>query len=76
MRWPFGGSGLCGDDPNNFWKMPTTEIASTLVTGAQQGIGAAVAAALGAQGMTVLVNCRDDEPAAADVVAAIEAAGG
>lgn len=47
-----------------------------LVTGAQQGIGAAVAVSLGAQGAAVVVNYLDDESAAAAVVAQIVAAGG
>lgn len=47
-----------------------------LVTGAQQGIGAAVAVALGAKGASVVVNYLDDGTAAAGVVATIEAAGG
>lgn len=47
-----------------------------LVTGAQQGIGAAVAVAIGAQGAAVLVNYLDDPGAASAVVAQIEAAGG
>ena len=47
-----------------------------LVTGAQQGIGAVVAVAIGAQGAAGLVNYLDDPGAASAVVAQIEAAGG
>jgi 3-oxoacyl-[acyl-carrier protein] reductase len=47
-----------------------------LVTGAGRGIGRAIAEALGAAGFTVVVNYASSEQAAAEVVAAIEAAGG
>lgn len=43
-----------------------------LVTGASSGIGRASALALGKAGASVVVNHRDDEPAAASVVEAIE----
>ncbi len=47
-----------------------------LVTGASRGIGAAIALELAANGATVVVNYASSEQAAADVVGAIEAAGG
>jgi 3-oxoacyl-[acyl-carrier protein] reductase len=47
-----------------------------LVTGASRGIGAAIAKRLAADGFPVIVNYRSDDVAAAEVVAAIEAAGG
>ncbi|MBE9152716.1 3-oxoacyl-[acyl-carrier-protein] reductase [Cyanobium sp. LEGE 06113] len=47
-----------------------------LVTGASRGIGAAIALELAANGATVVVNYASSEEAAADVVGAIEAAGG
>jgi glucose 1-dehydrogenase len=47
-----------------------------LVTGANSGIGEAVARALSAAGATVAVNFVTDEPAAARVVSEIESAGG
>ncbi len=47
-----------------------------LVTGASRGIGRAVALALGAQGAKVVVNYVSNEAAAAEVVAAVVAAGG
>jgi 3-oxoacyl-[acyl-carrier protein] reductase len=47
-----------------------------IVTGAQQGIGAAAAKALGAQGWRCVVNYLDDVDAAAAVVGEIVAAGG
>ncbi|MFM7311783.1 MAG: 3-oxoacyl-[acyl-carrier-protein] reductase [Cyanobium sp.] len=47
-----------------------------LVTGAGRGIGRAIAEGLGAAGFTVVVNYASSEQAAAEAVAAIEAAGG
>jgi NAD(P)-dependent dehydrogenase (short-subunit alcohol dehydrogenase family) len=47
-----------------------------LVTGASRGIGAACALLAARRGYTVCVNYRDNAAAAADVVRAIEAAGG
>jgi 3-oxoacyl-[acyl-carrier protein] reductase len=47
-----------------------------LVTGGSRGIGAAISAALAAEGWPVAVNYRSDEAAAAASVAAIEQAGG
>ena len=46
-----------------------------LVTGAQQGIGRAIALALGAEGADVAVNYLDDRAAAEAVAAALRAAG-
>jgi len=46
-----------------------------LVTGAQQGIGAAIAVALGEEGADVALTWLDDEPAAKEVAARIRAAG-
>jgi NAD(P)-dependent dehydrogenase (short-subunit alcohol dehydrogenase family) len=51
-------------------------VGSALVTGAQQGIGAATAIALARQGYAVAVNWLDDEAAADAVVATIIADGG
>ena len=42
-----------------------------LVTGAQQGIGAAIAVALAAEGADVTITWLDDEPAAEGVAAHI-----
>jgi 3-oxoacyl-[acyl-carrier protein] reductase len=47
-----------------------------LVTGASRGIGRAIAEGLAAAGFTVVVNYASSTTAAAEVVAAIEAAGG
>jgi 3-oxoacyl-[acyl-carrier protein] reductase len=47
-----------------------------LVTGGSRGIGAAIAAELAARGFAVALNFRRDAAAAAQVAAAIEAAGG
>lgn len=47
-----------------------------VVTGAQQGIGAAAALALAARGARVVVNWLDDEAAALGVLERIRAAGG
>ncbi len=47
-----------------------------IVTGASRGIGRAIAIALGARGAKVIVNYVTNEAAAAEVVAAITAAGG
>jgi NAD(P)-dependent dehydrogenase (short-subunit alcohol dehydrogenase family) len=49
---------------------------AVIVTGASRGIGEATAKLLAARGFAVLVNCANDERAAADVVAAIRDAGG
>ena len=47
-----------------------------LITGASRGIGAATARLAGRRGYSVAVNYRSNAAAAADVVGAIEAAGG
>jgi 3-oxoacyl-[acyl-carrier protein] reductase len=47
-----------------------------VVTGASRGIGRAVAVALGARGAKVVVNYVSNEGAAAEAVAAVQAAGG
>ena len=46
-----------------------------LVTGAQQGIGAAIARAFGAAGAAVVINWLDDQPGAEAVAADVRAAG-
>ena len=46
-----------------------------LVTGAQQGIGRAIAAAMGQAGASVVINWLDDEEAAREVAAAIREIG-
>ena len=48
---------------------------TALVTGAQQGIGKAIAIALARDGADVAINYLDDEDAAEDVAAALRAAG-
>jgi 3-oxoacyl-[acyl-carrier protein] reductase len=47
-----------------------------LVTGASRGIGAAIAVAFAREGATVVVNYLSNDTAAAEVVAACQAAGG
>lgn len=47
-----------------------------LITGSSRGIGRALALQLGAEGATVIVHYRQNEAAAAETVAAIEARGG
>src|SRR6266404_2726269 len=47
-----------------------------VVTGASKGIGAAIAARLGAEGASVVVNYASDRPGAERVVKAVEATGG
>ena len=47
-----------------------------LITGASRGIGAATAQLAGARGYDVAVNYKSDAKAAAEVVAAVKAAGG
>jgi NAD(P)-dependent dehydrogenase (short-subunit alcohol dehydrogenase family) len=47
-----------------------------LVTGAQQGIGKAIALAFGREGASVVVNYLDDQPAAEAIVKNIHASGG
>jgi NAD(P)-dependent dehydrogenase (short-subunit alcohol dehydrogenase family) len=49
---------------------------TTIVTGASQGIGAAIAKRLAASGMKTVVNFRSDPEQADEVVRAIKAAGG
>ncbi len=56
--------------------MKSLEGKSALVTGGSRGIGAAIATELAARGATVAVNYSGSAQAAADVVSAIEAAGG
>ncbi|WP_428493674.1 SDR family NAD(P)-dependent oxidoreductase [Rhodopila sp.] len=46
-----------------------------LVTGAQQGIGKAIAIALAAEGADLAINYLDDKPAAEEVAASVRAAG-
>ncbi len=56
--------------------MSRSQSGCALVTGGSRGIGAAISAALAAEGWPVAVNYRSDEAAAAASVAAIEQAGG
>ena len=51
------------------------ESMTVAVTGAQQGIGAAIARAAANEGANVVVNYLDDEPRARAVAADITAAG-
>jgi glucose 1-dehydrogenase len=60
--------------PSPFRLDLTNQVA--VVTGASSGIGAAIARMLGAAGAAVAVNYRGHPKGAAEVVAAIEAAGG
>ncbi len=56
--------------------MSPTQRGCALITGGSRGIGAAISAALAAEGWPVGVNYRSDETAAAATVAEIEQAGG
>src|SRR5207244_8564069 len=62
--------------PGHFPRDGQTPRSCRLVTGASRGIGAAIAVAFGREGARVAVNYHRSEARAAEVVAAIEAAGG
>jgi NAD(P)-dependent dehydrogenase (short-subunit alcohol dehydrogenase family) len=55
--------------------MPDLSGKAALVTGAQQGIGKAIALALAREGAAVAINYLDDEAMAADVAASVRALG-
>lgn len=57
-------------------RIPDLRGKTALVTGASLGIGAAVARAMGEQGMTVAVHCNRSRAPAEQVAQAIRAAGG
>ncbi len=68
-----GGIGQNGDLTGNFRMKLAGKVA--LVTGAQQGIGAAIARALAGEGADVAITWLDDQPGAESVTADIRKAG-